>query len=107
MSEEKILRYQEALKKLATATRSVEKYVAAITDMSNKLQNWKRVTISNVGNISFPIEASEQSINADNWFTAEQLAETLSNWHKARHEVDNAWNAIPREDRTGLQPPES
>jgi len=107
MAEDKIRRYQEALRELEVATRNVEKYVATITDVSEKLQNWDRVVISNVGDIGFPPEAHVKSINADDWFTAIQLAEALSNWHKVCHEVRNAWNAIPSENRMGLQPPES
>lgn len=99
--------YQEALKNLESAQRKVETYVGEIKDAASKLTRWDEVTIGNVGDISFPPEAMVASINAEKLPTAKQLAEALSEWHKARHSVNNAWSAIPKDRRLGLQPPQS
>lgn len=37
---------------------------------------------------------------------AAYVAETVSAWHQANHEVNNAWRAIPRQDRPNLRPPQ-
>jgi len=104
MATDRIQAYQEALKKLEVTTRQVEHYVGEIQNGATKLRNWESVVISNSG-VGFPAEAHGESIDANTWPSAQQLAEALSEWHKARHTVNNAWSAIPEERRTGLQPP--
>jgi hypothetical protein len=104
MSTNSIQDYQESLRKLEAARNKVERFVVEIKNGANSLLAWDQVVISNV-QVGFPPEAQVHSINADNWPTAQQLAEALSEWHKANHAVQNAWQAIPKADRTGLQPP--
>lgn len=104
MSIDSIQNYQEALRKLESARHKVDRFVIEINNGANSLRTWDQVVISNV-QVGFPPEAHVHSINADNWPTAQQLAEALSEWHKANHAVNNAWQAIPKEHKTGLQPP--
>jgi len=104
MSEDPIQTYQEALSNLEAATRQVERLVSEVVKAGKVLQNWKHVTVAD-GKTGFPPEAHVYSINPDNWPSAQQLAEVLSGWHQSRHAVNNAWNAIPRDRRVGLQPP--
>lgn len=106
MATDLIQAYQEALKQLETSTSQVERYVVEILNGASKLRHWESVVISNSG-IGFPIEAHGESIDANNWPSAQQLAEVLSEWHKVYHAVNNAWNAIPKDRRVGIQPPPS
>jgi len=106
MSEDPIQPYLEALRNLEVITRQVEHVVGEIIKGAEALRDWKHVTVAN-GKTSFPAEALRNSINPDNWPTIQQLAETLSEWHQSRRAVENAWNAIPRDRRFGLQPPSS
>lgn len=100
-----IAHYQEAIRTLETTHQLAIQLVGTIREASDKLYNWSEVRISNV-DVPFPIELPLTStINADHWPTMQELAEALSAWHRARHEVDNAWRAIPAERRTGLQAP--
>jgi len=106
MSEDPIQSYQQAISKHEVTTRQVERLVGEVIRGAEALRNWKQVTVAN-GKTRFPADALGYSINPDNWPTIQQPAETLSGWHQSRHAVDNAWNAIPRDRRVGLQPPPS
>ena len=106
MSEDPIQTYLEVLRNLEVVTRQVEHVVGEVIKVAGALRDWKHVTVAN-GKTSFPAEALKNSINPDNWPTIQQLAESLSGWHQSRRAVENAWNAIPRDRRFGLQPPPS
>jgi len=45
------------------------------------------------------------SINANDWKSAEEIQQLLSQWHAARDSVRNAWNAVPVQDRKHLHEP--
>lgn len=104
MSEDPIQAYQEAIRNLETSTMRVERLIGETINGAKALQDWKHVTIAD-GKTEFPAEAMVHTINPDNWPSAQQLAEILSGWHQTRQVANNAWNAIPRERRTSLQPP--
>jgi hypothetical protein len=96
--------YKQALRSMEAATEQVEAFVEEITHAATILRRWEQVTILNLG-IGFPPGAELESINADNWPTSQQLAEALAEWHNCRNALNNAWQAIPETQRTGLQPP--
>jgi hypothetical protein len=109
MATDPIAVYQEAINNLEKATRTAENFVEVITDAANKLRDWKHTIISNSG-IGFPAElvmGQHPSINAQNWPTADRLAEALAGWHKVRHAASNAYSAIPDNRRGVVQPPPS
>ncbi len=109
MATDPISGYQEAHTRYDRATRAVENMVALITATSDALrQNWKRVSVSNVG-VGFPAEVNlirgNPSVNGSDWPDATRLAKTLAEWHTARHELDNAYGRIPESQRSVIQPP--
>lgn len=106
MSFDPVSTYQEALHNFTVATHRAEACVNTITDVADKLQDWKSVCVSNTS-IGFPgrVASSGISIDARDWPTAEQLAQALSSWHTTRNAAHNAWQMIPADRRLGLQPP--
>jgi hypothetical protein len=104
MNVDPIQAYKQAIRSLEAATEQVEAFVEEITHAATILRRWEQVKILNLG-VGFPPGAELESINADNWPTSQQLAEALAEWHNCRNTLNNAWQAIPETQRTGLQPP--
>ena len=101
--------YQEAQKEYDRVTRAAEKMAATISAVGQSLtRNWRRFSVSNIG-VGFPAEVNmiqgNPSVNGDDWPDAHRLAQTLADWHKARHDLDNAYRRIPENQRSVIQPP--
>ena len=106
MADDPIRTYLDARTALEQATGRTERFVDVIISAGDNLRDWRRVMISNASGVGFPLElANAPSINAKKWPTAQELAEILAAWHKARHACDNAWMNVPVKDRLGLQGP--
>ena len=45
------------------------------------------------------------SVDGNRWPTATEIQNALVQWHQSRQAMFNAWEAIPREDRSAFQPP--
>lgn len=108
MSTDPIRAYLDARNNLEQAAQRAERMVGIILGAAIKLRDWKRVMVSNA-NVGFPAEialTTQNSIRADEWPTAQQLAEALAQWHQARSAARSAWSAVPSSDRPGIQPPE-
>lgn len=71
-------------------------------------QNRARFSFSNTGQ-GLPIEAmmARDSISADgnDWPSARQIMESLSQWHAAKNDVINTWSSLNADQRSALQPP--
>lgn len=105
MASNPITEYQTALRNFNRAKNHAETLVNTIAEAAAKLQNWRTVRVSNV-NVGFPVDISiSNSINANQWPTAQQLAEALADYHSRLHEVGNAYRRIPEDQREVVQPP--
>lgn len=102
--------YQNAYKLFISATKDVTKIVDTILKAANdiKNQNWKTTMVSNSCPITFPKEIAENpaSIDAETWPTGHQIASTLSQWHSAKLALHQTYQAIPKDQRARIQPPE-
>lgn len=76
------------------------------------MRNWEQVLVTNVEGVEFPPEfsrsnRSENQITGKEWPTAQQIADALLAYHKARQELLNAYNAIPADERHAVRAPEA
>ena len=106
MSTDTVTIYESALAAHERAKAQVERMVKVISDGANKLRDYDRVGVSN-SNVGFPPEVTftGQSINANEWPSAQNLAEALSAYHETRHEAANAWRAVPDSIRHVVKEP--
>lgn len=65
---------------------------------------------SNVG-VGLPPDAllvpQSHGFDGNNWPSAKQIMQHLSDWHAAKTAMENAWSAIPADRQAGLKPPPS
>jgi len=111
MSEDPIRKYSDAIGELNKATAQVLAIASIIRDVAHAINtNPYQLMVSNV-DIGFPPEVAMArgipSLNADNWPSAKQIAEALSNLHQKRHEVDNLWHSLSDADKNIVSPPPS
>jgi hypothetical protein len=106
MAADPVQVYQEALANLDDKRRAVDKIVRVIKLASEALSDWRKVIVSNIA-VGFPAEATlgGKSINASDWPSAKELAETLSAWHNANHKVRDVYSGIPQNRRRGIEEP--
>ncbi len=99
--------YRKSLDHVQNAERQVGKPIESIQPIGDRLNSWKQYSVSNVG-VLFPSEVtydrSRGSLNGNDWPSAKQMAETLSNWHTAWHAARNAYRRIPEDQRKVVQP---
>ena len=105
-----IEKYQQAVNELKASIAHAEQLVKVMSTAATILSGWKRAMISDVQG-GFPPEIAlardRPSISGREWPTAQQLADALQRYHKARSELQNAWNAIPESQRDVVQRPEA
>src|SRR2546426_9350132 len=94
--------YQESLSAVVAAQKKAEAVVERIAEINRKLQDWRKVMISN-GKHGFPPEISANmrspTVDVRNWPTADQLEQVLVDWHNARQAAQNAWLQVPLDRR--------
>ena len=109
MSEDPIRKYLDAKKELDTALENVEKMQSLIASVANNLRKPYSFMVSNV-DVGFPPEVAlvrgTPSLNANDWPSAKQIAETLASLHQKHRQVINLWIALPKADQKNLVPPE-
>lgn len=106
MPTNRIRAYLDARKELDRSADRVEKIASLVHDASKKLRGWRRVGISGAKTHHIPpeVQVGNQVINASDWPTLQQLSEAPSGWHEANARPRDAYMAIPKHDRGGLQP---
>ena len=107
MSQDQIRVYLDAKASLDEARKKIYEMRDLIAEVGQKLLSPYNFMVSNVS-VGFPPEVAMggvPTLNADNWPSAKQIAETLASLHTAYHQVQNAWMAIPEPDRKNLVPP--
>jgi hypothetical protein len=106
MSAEKLQEYIDSIDELQKAYSKVKEYGAIIGDVSRCLiTSPYKMTVSNV-KVSFPLTADrEYSLNADNWPSAQQLAEVLSDYISKREKVKRLYSSLSEAQRNSVKPP--
>lgn len=108
MQEDPIRRYSEAIDELSKTTEKVRAIQDLIGEVHNALRQPYEFMVSNV-DVGFPPEVAMvgdiPTLNADNWPTAKQIAEALSDLHKKRHQVEIIWHSLSNTDKNIVNPP--
>ncbi len=108
MSEDPIRKYLDAKNELDKALSTVEGLKSIIGEVAKALNKPYSFMVSNV-NVGFPAEVAMAggipTLNADEWPSAKQIAETLAALHKEHHQVRNLWFSLSETDRKNLAPP--
>lgn len=106
-----IEKYQQAVNELKASIAHAEQLVKVVSTGATILSSdWKHAMISGVQGGFLPETAlarDRPSISGREWPTAQQLADALQRYHKARSELQNAWDAIPGSQRDVVQRPEA
>lgn len=89
-------------------TKKCQRLVDEVTRVAAGLKDWRKVMFANL-NVGFPAEIalarSVPSIDGRAWPQVQPLAEAISGWHDAKHQMMNAWHALSDAERSALQPP--
>lgn len=105
MAEDPIRKYIDAKRELDSITEKIEKLQRFIEEVGNALRNPFRFIVSDVS-VGFPPEVAMvrgiPTLHANEWPTAQQIAELLSSLHRAYHDARNAFMRIPEADRKNV-----
>ena len=105
MSVEKLQEYIDSLEELKKAYTKVREYGGTISDTGRYLNNFPyKMTVSNV-QVGFQIVAErEYTLNGDDWPTAKQLAEALSDYISKRSKSKTLYQSLTEPQRGTIQP---
>ena len=105
MATDNIRMYQDALTWLSETESNVERNVNAIREIGYALLYWKEVSVFYENN-QFPFQfLREPNIDISNLPNPKQLFDSLLAYQYARFDAQTAYNAIPLENRSGIEPP--
>jgi len=103
MTDDPIRKYSTANDELDKALAKIQQMRNIIAEVGQALLRPYELIVSNVKSGGFPAEvvmgSGIPSLNAQQWPTAEQIAEVLADLHKKRHEAENTWGALSEADR--------
>lgn len=101
-----VQRYVEAREALVRLEARVRETVGRVRQAAAALEHWRSVHVVNAG-VGFPKEVAMmgREIDAKQWPTALELAETLAAWHEGAEAAWAAWDRVPPADRARLEPP--
>ena len=109
MAEEPIRVYSKANGELDQANNDLDKIRSLIQHVGQQLAvNPLSFSVSNAG-VDFPAEvimSHNPSLNANDWPSAKQIGEVLSNLHTKRKAVEDVWRRLSIEDKKIVRPPE-
>lgn len=103
MAEDLIRQYSRVTEELNKATVKVHKLSSLISKIGSLLtRNPYKFVVSNV-KANFPAEVTMVEdiprLNADEWPTAEQIAEVLADLHQKRKAVRDVWHSLSGADQ--------
>ena len=109
---ELVAAYQSAYQRYEEAESKAEALVKVIRDAGDVLRSWKQAIVANSSVGSFVLEGGlspsasrKLVIDAQQWPTGDQLAQTLMACLKARKAAQAAWDAVPANSRNSLKDP--
>ena len=105
MAVEKLQGYIDAVEELKRAYAKVREYGATIMDVARYINNWPyKMFISGV-KTNFVITGDrEYSLRAQDWPSAEQLAEVLSDYIKKRDKAQTLYYGLSDAQRDAMPP---
>ncbi len=105
MVTDPIRTYRDALQRFHQATAHVERVVRIVRQGARALEDWQHASVSSMPSDWRTPTRPDETIDALQWPTAQQIADVLMIWHAARHEARTAWQKVPPADRAGLPEP--
>jgi hypothetical protein len=99
--------YLDSVANLERVEKNAKSLISIVIQVAAALQqNPLGVMFSNV-QTGMPMSVGTNRATADGskWPTAEQMQQALAQWHHARLQASQAWNAVPQGDRARLKPP--
>lgn len=102
---EKLQEYLNSVGELEKARSKVRKYGEQLTEVARALNNHPhKVTVSNA-QVMFPItEDREYVLNANDWPSAKQLAEVLSDYIQKRTKASKLYSSLTEAQKAQLKP---
>lgn len=106
MAVDKLQEYINSIDELKKAYSKVQKYGAIIGEVAKYINRFPyKMTVSNV-QVSFVIsEEREYTLNGDNWPSAKQLAEVLSDYIQKRNKTKTLYQSLSGAQRDSVKPP--
>ena len=106
MTADPVQVYLESSRSLASATQVLSKIIRTITDAAEKLRNPLSVAVTGAAcGIPPHLHGTQNTIQADEWPSAESIAQALLGLQNAHDSCHIAWGLVPVSRRSGLQPP--
>ena len=109
MSEDPIRKYLDTKNELDKALSKLEGLKSIIGEVVKALNKPYSFMVSNI-DVGFPAEVAMVSgtptLNANDWPSAKQIAETLASLHQARKHAISCWTSLSDPDKKNLAPPE-
>ena len=106
MAVDPVRQYMNAKSKFDNADSALTNLISFIGHVARTMDedHW-HFTVSNV-KTRFPRETrGGYKLNANEWPTAEKIAEIFAEFHNARIEARNAWHRLSEDDRRNIAPP--
>jgi hypothetical protein len=103
MADDPVRSYLEARAAFDAAKDKAQGMVDACRRIVSMLDRWEGVSFSNVRGVGFPPGLA--LINADDWPSVQALAQAITDYHQARAAMREAWDHVPDDLLSGLQPP--
>lgn len=102
---EKLQEYIDAKDALMKAYSVVREYGQIISDIDRYINRVPyKISVSNVG-VNFPVTAEREFVlNGNNWPTAKQLAEALSDYLNKRIKAKHLYDSLSASQRGTIQP---
>lgn len=97
-----LIEYDNAQRRRDQATNKCDRLREIVMKAADALRDWRVAAVSNI-NIPLP-SSTRTSIDAKTWPTAQQIAETLAEFHAADHALDSAIRRLPKSMQDRLTP---
>jgi len=106
MAVEKLQEYVDSVDELQKAYSKVREYGAIVGDVARCLNNFPfKMTVSNV-QVSFVVTGEgEYHLDGNNWPSAKQLAEVLSDYISKRERAKNLYASLSSAQKQSVKPP--
>jgi hypothetical protein len=106
MSQDPVRTYLDAKAKLDEAEAKIRGIHDLIADVGQRLLHPYEFMISNI-DVGFPAEVvvgRTQTLDANKWPSAKQIAENLAALHMAYQQAQDAWERLSSSDRANMTP---
>lgn len=103
--------YSRAVRAFAESIHQARRIAEIVNRGATALRNWEQVQVTDVTG-EFPGDVrrdrgSENDLVGRDWPGAQQIADVLLEYHRARRELERAFGAIPEDHRHAVRCPDS